>query len=185
MGRVRSALRKLPPAVPPARLTAMLRIAASRDRTQKLARANPFRYYTDRLRLWMDNLMRPLALPFAGGLLSAVVLFTMLVPNIAHYQNYRLNDVPVALITVPTVKTQTPFEFEDSDLVLEVIVGLDGRMVDYSIAGDKKLTNDAQLRRRLETSLLFTTFTPATFFGSPTMGRIYISFSHRSINIKS
>jgi hypothetical protein len=183
MGRVRTALRKLPSAVPPARLMAMLRVAASQDRARKLSRANLLHYYIDRLRFWMDGLMRPFALPFAGGLVSAVALFAMLVP-IGLQQNYRLNDVPVALFTEPAVK-ETPFEFDDSDLVLEVIVDRDGRMVDYSIMGDKTLPNNSQLRRSIENSLLFTTFTPATFFGSPTMGRMYISFSHRSINIKS
>ena len=40
------------------------------------------------------------------------------------------------------------------------------------------------IRRNIESSLLFTKFTPATTFGQPMSGKIRLSFRNSSINVK-
>ena len=50
--------------------------------------------WAGRVQLVFENLMRPMALPFAGGVLSALVMFAMLVPSLAFPHNFR-NDVPL------------------------------------------------------------------------------------------
>jgi hypothetical protein len=55
-------LRSLRPRVPPSGLTTSLRVLASRERQRRLGADWP-----GRLRLFAANLMRPLALPLAGG----------------------------------------------------------------------------------------------------------------------
>src|SRR4051794_5041834 len=67
---VRTTLRSLKQTPVPVELTAKLRVSASHDRQRRLARASlsaRWRDMHDRLQLALDNLMRPLALPFAGG----------------------------------------------------------------------------------------------------------------------
>jgi len=88
---VRTTLRSLKPAPVPADLTAKLRVAASHDRQRKLARAtisSRWRDVQDRLQLALDNLMRPLALPFAGGLVSSMMIFGLLVPSLTFHHAF-------------------------------------------------------------------------------------------------
>lgn len=183
---VRSALRGLPQNVPPAELSTALRVIASRERQRALLRGHWFSTVSTRFRLWADNLMRPLALPFAGGLVSAILLFSMLLPSFALHRVVG-NDIPVGLFTEPSIKAQMIFGDTDYDMdcVIDVLVDDQGRMVDYSPAKGSRLPANPDLRRTIEKQLLFTEFTPATMFGQPTFGRVRVSFQRRSIDIKS
>jgi anti-sigma factor RsiW len=184
MERVRLALRTLPKKTVPESVAVALRVTASRERARALARRT-FEPLFWRARLWVDNLMRPLALPFAGGLVSAVVLFAVLLPTFAFRPIISGNDPPVRLFTEPAIKAQMPFSFDDDDVVVKVIVDGQGRMADYAIVEGPSLVNNPVLRRLIERKLLFTDFTPATSFGSPTVGTLYISFQREHIDIKS
>src|ERR1700676_4691237 len=73
--RIREALRSLPRHTPPSDLTGRLRVAASQVLTQTANGASPWTRARDRFQLALSNLMRPLALPLAGGLCAALVLF--------------------------------------------------------------------------------------------------------------
>lgn len=181
LSRVRAALRNLSVAAPPARVTTLLRILASKERERVLARRSGFAL-AEHFRLWAENLMRPLALPFAGGLISAVLLFSMLVPTFSFRPISAAGDIPVGIMTEPTVKASMPFRF-DSDVLVEALIDGQGRMVDYTIT--RGPANDPDLRRSIENYLVFTEFTPATMLGSPTFGRICISFQRTTIDIKS
>ena len=71
-------VRHLPRLRPSEKLSLELRIMASKER----ARAARYRdlpstmkHFRQRTRLYMDNLMRPLAVPAFGGLIAALVLF--------------------------------------------------------------------------------------------------------------
>ncbi len=190
MAQLREALKRLPAARPPAYLDTALRAMASRERLRRMDRRGPVDRFLDSVHLWADNLMRPLALPFAGGLASALLLFSMLMPGIAASQRYGgANDVPVALFTEPAVKWQMPFAYaddQDEAFVVEVITDPQGRMVDYTpITPGRQIAKDPALRRAIENSLLFTEFRPATQFGRPTYGRMYLSFRNYQINIRS
>ena len=88
---VRTTLRSLKQTPVPADLTAKLRVAASHDRQRKLARATlsaRWRDIQDRLQLALDNMMRPLALPFAGGLASSMMIFGLLVPSLTFHHAF-------------------------------------------------------------------------------------------------
>lgn len=184
MIRLRSELRRLPVNQPPDHLRTKLRVIASKERQRVLARQSRLEKVAERLRLWVDNLMRPLALPFAGGLVSAMLLFAMLIPTFAFRRGVVGNDVPVALFTEPSIKAQMAFDGFDFDVdCVEVTVNEQGRMVDYNVVNSATVT--PELRRALENQLLFTEFTPATMFGQPTYGRVYLSFHRASIEIKS
>jgi predicted anti-sigma-YlaC factor YlaD len=71
------------PAIPEV-LAEKLRVLASHERVRQLTRVSFSTRLTalvSRIRLEFDNLMRPVALPFTGGLLSALILFSLLVPS--------------------------------------------------------------------------------------------------------
>lgn len=180
---VREAVGKLPVAVPPPHLTSMLSVMASQERKRRLVRMHPFRHYSDRFRLWLENLMRPLALPLAGGLISAMLLFGMLVPTFTFHRNLSSNDVPVALFTEPAVKAQNSLGLPDDDLVVEVMLDWQGRVIDYTIIQGPSLNSEQ--RRAIENKLLFMEFTPATAFGVSTVGKLYLSFNRTNVTVKS
>jgi hypothetical protein len=177
--RLRAALHNLPAAKAPSRLTAMLRVAASRERVRRLEHAGTWAgiaAWGGRAGLWADNLMRPLALPFAGGVLSALILLGLLVPTFYVRQN-GIKDVPFGLSTDAAVKAMSPFGFVDEDVCVIVRVNEQGRMIDYSIPGGQVLLKDPDLRRGIENALLFAEFTPArNGLGQPVSGpiRLYL-----------
>ncbi|HEY1203601.1 MAG: zf-HC2 domain-containing protein [Bryobacteraceae bacterium] len=186
LARVRAAVRSLPAEAVPAKVTTALRVMASKERARVAARQGQFGLLTGRLRLWADNLMRPLALPFAGGFVSAVALFAILIPNFAFHPIVG-NDVPFGLSTEPAFKGQLPFGFDSdtADFVVEVVVDGQGRMADFAVVQGPSLANNPGLKRLIERKLLFTEFTPATLFGRPTSGKMYISFQRQQVNVKS
>ena len=186
LAMVRAAVRSLPAEPVPAKVTTALRVIASKERARVVARRGRFDLVPSRLRLWADNLMRPLALPFAGGFVSAVALFAVLIPNFT-FHPIAGNDVPFGLSTEPTFKGQLPFGFDSdtADFVVEVVVDGQGRMADFAVVQGPSLANNPGLKRLIERKLLFTEFTPATMFGRPTSGKMYISFQRQQVNVKS
>jgi len=179
---VGKALRSLPRRLPPPGLKASLLVAASREQRRRVYRRRT--EIADRLRLFSDNLMQPLALPFAGGLVSAVVLFSMwVVPN------YRMPvsrgiDVPIGFFTEATIKDAAPIAASPGDVIVDVDVDNDGRMVDFTIVGGTAPRSE-ELRRSVETVLLMTRWTPATALGQPVAGKMRLALHlSSSIDVK-
>lgn len=169
--RMRANLRAMGSVPVPARLAAQLQITASKERQRHLSRRNlaqTLRHWGGYVRLSMDNLMRPLALPFAGGLLSAVVLFSSLMPTFAIQRDYR-NDVPIALFTDPALEELGHSHWTNADTVLRLTIDERGRVTDV-VSSEGKLTPE------MENDLLLWKFTPATAFGYPTWGRVTVTF---------
>ena len=184
--RVRDAVRRLPVATPPEHLTSVLRVIASQERSRRLARLHPIRHFADRVHLWIDNLMRPLALPLAGGLISAILLFAMLIPSFGFQKDFGSYDVPAALLfTDPAVKSQNLLGMPEEDFVVKAMIDGQGRVIDYTIVSGPDVINDAELKRAVANKLLFMQFVPATAFGSPTLGTIVLSFNRTMVIVKS
>jgi hypothetical protein len=183
--RVREALRSLPRRIPPSDLTVRLRIAASQVRTQTANGTTPWTRFRDHFQLALSNLMRPLALPLAGGLCAALVLFSALVPTFTSTFTISKADVPVdvptVLTTEPSLKYMAPIAFGEADAIVDLNIDDQGRIVNFTIVSAPGQTE--QLRRRIENSLLFTEFWPATAFGKPIAGTVRISF-HNSSHIE-
>lgn len=176
--RNRQRLRTLPRLAPPPELSVRLRVLASRERA-KAARSRS--RWRDGLELAVSNLMRPLALPLAGGLCSTVVLFSMLVPAFTMPQRAVARDVPTVLFTDVSVKSTAPIGFSFGEAVVDLRIDEQGRIVNYVIVdGDRH----EAFRRNIENSLLFTQFTPATSFGMPVSGTIRLTFRSSRIDVK-
>jgi hypothetical protein len=170
------ALRSLPTQVPPVGLTTSLRVIASRERQRRLQTrtwGQAFKTWYERSCMLMNELM-PLALPFAGGVASAVVLFSAwLVPTYPSHTRGGM-DVPTMLTTEATLKGTEPMSVSGSDGMVDVTVDNQGHMVDYDIVSDAVELQDAAVRRRLDSFLFYTKFDPATAFGRPTAGTVRV-----------
>jgi len=175
------ALRSLPRRVPPPNLTSSLRVIASREQRRRV-----YGYrndLADRFRLFADNLMRPLALPFAGGVFSTVVLFSMWLGPSHTVRASSTLDVPTALATEASIRKTAPIAESTADVIVDVVVDGQGRMIDYSIVSGN-FTKDEAMRRRIEGMLLLIEFNPATSFGQPVEGRMRLSLSASHIDVK-
>jgi hypothetical protein len=179
------ALHCLPSKTPPARLITQLQILASRERMRQLSRGTLtglVRFWAGELYLLFDNLMRPFAIPFAGGLVSALFLFTMLAPGL-HAPRSNSNDVLLSGLfgqTQATFDTLPPFGFLEDDVVVEVTLDRDGSVLDYAIPNNV----NGKLRNDIANMILFTTFQPATEFGMPVASKVLVSFRRDRINVK-
>ncbi|MBL8178480.1 MAG: zf-HC2 domain-containing protein [Bryobacterales bacterium] len=182
--QARNLVRRLPARTPPIQLTAKLRQLAAAESADARSRAkvNPVRFAWQAIQIRMENLMRPLAIPFAGGMVSAMVLFSMLVPTYPVVAARTvLEDVPTALYQEPTVKSVAPFAFADQEFVVEVTIDEQGQVIDYKLP---RGTESEELKREIENTLLFARFTPALAFGQPTAGKVRLSFRRSFIDVK-
>jgi hypothetical protein len=160
-----------------------LRITASHERVRKLARVS----FSARLESWwgrvlvrLDNAMRPMAMPVAGGMLSALVLFSLLTPNFSYSRDFSF-DPSVDLVTAPDGKIVDAYgviprlkpvgNASSSDgTVVMLFVDENGKVRDWRVLRGE-LTYD------LKNIILFSTFTPATYDGKPIAGKILVTVS--------
>jgi len=174
---------------PPEELRTSLRVLASRERQRALARRNVFtlaRNWFERIYLLSDYFVRSFMLPMAGGLSSAVVLFVMFV-----VPTYPLRvagafdtDIPIEPATKVALKIIAPFVAGPGDVVVDVRVDGQGRMIDYAIVSGAAVLSSVEMRRRLENVLLFTEFTPATSFGQPMQSTLRLWFSSSHVDVR-
>ena len=171
----------------PEKLSANLRVLASRELARRAKRETWQAFAADlraSLKLWIDNLMRPFAIPLAGGLASAIVLFGTLVPTFARVYTPN-NDVPAGWYTGASLEAFGPFGLAEDTVILDVTIDDQGRMVDYTIPGGKSGPwEDEALRRTIVNSLLFTRFTPANFFGQPTYGKVRVMLRRSQVDVR-
>lgn len=187
--RVRGALRALPKSPVPSELTMRLRVSASKVLAESVQGQSGWSRWRDRLELSAKNMMRPLALPLAGGLCSAVVLFSALVPTFTStfaMSKTRASawDVPTMLATEPTVMCTAPVTFPEADAVVDLTIDDQGRMVNYTIVSIAPGQKIDQLRPIIENKLLFTSFRPATAFGKPVAGTVRVSFGSSHVEVR-
>ncbi|MGI8991720.1 MAG: anti-sigma factor family protein [Bryobacteraceae bacterium] len=167
---VRALMLELPVLQCPPRLQTALRVIASRERTR--------RSWRDRASLAVHNIMRPLAVPAAGGLLCAFLLFAVLCDGIGRAGSLG-NDVPSGLFTQVTVEDPSPFGCSGRDVMVELTIDRHGNVADYSVPGGK-LSRDEM--REMGNLILFTSFNPATAYGLPLSSKVMVSFRH--INVR-
>jgi hypothetical protein len=186
--RVREALRSLSPRTVPSELTMRLRVIASKVRAESARGGSAWSRWRDRAQLTLKNLMRPLALPLAGGLCSAVVLFSALVPTFtstfAMDKTASVFDVPTMLATEPMVKCTAPVAFGQTDAVVDLTIDEQGRIANYTIVSTAPGQKAEQVRRDIENQMLFIGFWPATAFGKPIAGTVRVSFGSSHVEVR-
>ncbi len=184
---VGESLRSLSVKVPPAQLRTSLLVLASRERQRQLERRDfgtIWKSWEDRTQLFFDNVVRSVALPFAGGVCSTLVLFSMFVVPAYPLLTRGAADVPTVLSTPVSVKSIAPFSVGDTDVVVDVVVDEQGRMLDYAVVAGSSVVANPQMRRRLENALVFSNFTPATTFGQPMVAKMRLWFRSSRIDVR-
>ena len=179
-------LRSLPPRVPPKGLATSLRVIASRERQRLIAGRSPGRVFAswlDRTRLTLQDMLRPLALPAAGGVFSAVVLFSMWVVPTYPLRDKIAFDIPTNLTTSVDVLTGSEATGLTDSVLVDVLVDDQGRFVDYQVVSGAAVVADPATRHRLENLLLFTRFAPATSFGMPMAGKARVLLLPRIFSV--
>jgi len=175
----------LPPI--PADLTARLKVLASHEHQRQLARVSMserLRRIASRIDLAFDNMMRPVALPFTGGILSTLLLFALIMPSLSFSHpngGYDFSTVPQgSLVATPWnqwAEDDNSVDFPifgspdqpKSDYINIVNLSIDesGRVADWSIVR-------GQLTDEMKDIIMFSRFEPATTFGMPTSGTIQV-----------
>lgn len=164
----------------PADLALKLRVAISREAAE--SRRSKF----EGLFVRLENALNAFMVPATAGMLTAVVIFGLLMgffalPAPLYSDN---DDVPLMLYSAPVLQ-QAAFgtslgAISDDSLVIEAYVDANGRVEDYRILSESK--ESQALLPQVKNMLIFTTFRPATAMGRPTTGRAVLSFS--KINVK-
>lgn len=184
------------PAVPPV-LTHRLRVVASHERLRRMTRASisaRLHHMADSARLFLDNMMRPVALPFGGGLVSAVLLFSILAPGLSVTRTRGFDPSVSSMVTLPygklvgvtgelagatgevvsvemagfvSVEAGSIPSSTDSTLV-ELTVDRYGQIRDWKMV-QGGLTPD------VKSFILFSNFDPGTYFGVPTDSKVLVA----------
>ena len=163
--RTQALLSSLAPRKAPKDLPLRLKIAIQQERARSPIRILQY------LGLRFEHAINSFMLPATAGLVSAVVMFGVLIgffalPEVA-------NDVPTSLYTPPRLAAG-PFAIEgiDSPVLIEASVDSSGRVQDYRILSGHD--SDA-MRLKIDNALIFTTFQPARAFGQPASGHVVLA----------
>jgi hypothetical protein len=168
--RLSSPLRDLAPVEPPADLAIAIRLRVSTPRPS----------LWDRLQLSMSHWMRPVALPAAGGLLTALILFGMLVPAVGRIRVPMVTDVPTALSTDPRFKQASILPVSE-DLLVEAWIDEQGKVSGIQVLNAAPGEAATVLDSQIGEVLLTTSFEPATRFGQRTSGKVLLSLRRITI----
>lgn len=176
--RLNSPLRDLPGVEPPDDLAIAIRVRLSSRRRPGI---------WSRLQVRLSDWMRPVALPAAGGLLTALILFGMLIPAVGRIRTPGLHgaalspDVPTGLSTDPRFKQASLLPVSE-DLLVEAWIDEQGKVSGFQVLnatpGDSASKN---LDYQLGEVLLTTSFEPATLFGQRTSGKVLLSLRRITI----
>jgi len=171
--RTKTALRSLGRVAVPSDLALRLKVALS----QELANSRISGW--ERFRVRWDNAFRAIMVPATGGFVTAVLTFGLLINLLWPIPGSAANDVPTNFFTPPELQS-TPFEVgmdasHGEPIVVEAIVGADGRIQDYRVLSGTEISTAVQ--SELKNMMIFATFRPATSFGRPTAARAILAFS--------
>jgi len=172
-------LLRLGPKKAPADLALKLRVAISNEAS--FARRSRF----EGLIVRVENAISAVMVPATAGLVSAVVIFGLLLGFFALPSQLQASsgDVPLMWYTSPQLE-QSAFgtslgNFGDDSVLIEAYVDANGRVQDYRILSEPE--DDQSLLPKVKNMLIFTTFRPAMSMGIPTSGKAVISFSKISV----
>ena len=174
---IQDSLASLGPAKPPADLALRLRVALSHER------ARTPRHYLERLELFWENTVAPLALQASAGFAGAVLLLGV-VALLAAPEPLSARDEPLGMASGPrflysSVETNPNAIGERGNpVVVEAYIDGKGRVYDYRIVSGPE---DLNTRSQLENLLMFSVFEPARVFGQPVRGLAVLSFSGVSV----
>lgn len=166
------------PTVPPD-LALKLRIALS----QEMARAQ--RPQLEGTKMLLEGALRRFMVPAAAGLVTAVIVFGVLMGSFAGtVQAANNNDVPLLVYAAPEFKAsayalQHGVINEDA-VIVEAYIDASGRVEDYRVLSSPE--DVQQWLPQVRNALIFTEFQPATAMGRPAPGRVVLAFTRSGLD---
>ena len=181
----RATMRRMAKASMPADLAARLSVLASHERERQLARVSlseRLRRIVAKIDLTVDNLMRPVALPITGGVLTTLLAFGLIMPSLSFSHpngGYDFTTAPQGSLVA------NPWDMVDEDAqdfpvffspdqpksdyvnIVNLTIDQSGRVSDWSIVR-------GQLTDEMKTIIILSRFEPATTFGLRTSGTIQV-----------
>ena len=177
-------LARVEPVQPPANLATVIRLSAAKVRS-------PWQVVRQ---LWargvmvFEDVLEPLAVPATGGVVTALVVFALLVQNIlvgVPLGGVVPNDLPLNLVQPARLESLAPFPVpvviatDDRPgsglLLVEATLNAQGQVVSYKILSGP---SDDASQRQLDQLMMFSRFRPQTNFGLPRDGgRVVLNFS--------
>jgi len=171
-----SLMNKIGRAKAPEDLSLKIRLAISREAARV---REPF---WGNLILRLENSVRAFMVPATAGIFATIIVFGLLMGFITPVRA-NSNDVPLLISTDPELQSigfgVMMGEINEESLVIEAYVDRNGRVQDYRILSDPDKLRD--LPHQVKNMLIFTTFRPATWMGSPRPGTAILSFSKISV----
>jgi hypothetical protein len=193
----RTLLRKMAQPQLPVNLVAQLQVLASHERERQLTRTSVrerVRHLVSHIELVFDNLMRPVALPVTGGLLSTLLMFALLMPTLSFSHQagtggYEFSTPPGGrMVTNPyDVVADADEDFPriepvgtpaaDFIDVVDLTIDETGKVVDWNIVRGE-LTPD------MKSVIMFSRFEAATNMGLATSGKIRMVQNAPSMTVR-
>jgi hypothetical protein len=183
MGEVRSlrsGLKHLPFVQVPPILNTRLRVIASRERARRMSRLDFGawkREAADRARLFFDNLLKPFALPAAGGILASLLCFGVIVDNL-QVGPLLANDIPIGISSEITLSEASPFCVDGRDVMVQLTVDSKGNVTDFE---PQESNPSPEAMREIGNLVLYSSFTPARRLGQPISSKRLFYIRHISI----
>jgi hypothetical protein len=181
--RLSICLTKVEPVAPPADLAMQIRVQAAHSVSPWLG----VRRSWSRAFLGFQDIFSQLAVPATGGILTALVVFVLIVQNvlIGVPMGVVANDLPLNLVQPARLESLAPFPVpgvvateghpDSGVLLLQATLNAQGEVVSYNILSGP---NDAAVKHQIDQVLLFSRFRPELSFGRPTGGgQVLLSFS--------
>jgi hypothetical protein len=166
-------------------LATRLRVIASRERSRQTMRrdlAARMAELRSSLRLIFDNLLRPIAVPAAGGILASLFCFGVIVGSLHMRPDWGSawdNDIPIGLYTNVILDDVTPFSVAGKDVMVQLTVDPTGKVSDFTVPSGDASSDEM---REIGNLVLYSTFIPATAFGQRVSGKILVGINH--INVR-
>jgi anti-sigma factor RsiW len=181
--RLSVSLAKVEPVAPPADLAMRIRVQAAHS----VSTWDGVRRSWSRAFLGFEDIFSRLAVPATGGILTALVVFVLVVQNVLGGVQLGVvaNDLPLNLVQPARLESLAPFPVpgvvateghpDSGVLVLQATLNAQGEVVSYNILSGP---NDAAVKHQIDEVLLFSRFRPEISFGRPTGGgQVLLSFS--------
>jgi hypothetical protein len=178
---LRTGLKHLPEMSVSPMMSTRLRVIASRERSRQALRRDLAARMTEwrsRAKLLFDNLLRPVAVPAAGGMLASFLCFGVIVDTL-HYHPEWQNDIPIGLYTQVAIDDASPFSVNGKDVMVQLTIDKNGAVTDFEIPQG---TDSPDQLREIGNLVLYSSFIPATHDGQPVTGKILVNIHH--INIR-
>ena len=175
---MRAGLRSLPVKKVPSMLKTQLQVIASRESSRRRRRqdiAARIAEIRSSVKLFFDNLLRPFAVPAAGGILTSILCFGI-IGSALHVHPDWTDDIPVRLFTQVTMDEASPFACIGKDVMVQLTVDEDGNVSDFSVPHQGNPSPDEL--QEIGNLVLYSRFTPATAFGQRVSGKILVDISH-------